>query len=192
MSGGARFNRGKSRQDWGTPSVFIDAVEARFGRLDWDLAAHAGNAKAPRYITQEDLSVLPPEGTTARWMVDSLTVDWSKLDNGTNGERITNCWLNPPFDNIEKWVDEAAETFTPSTEHVRLLILVPASVGANWFIDHVWGCATHIVFLNGRLTFEGCDKPYPKDCMLLVYGAPLPELEGPYGVSVWPWRKQCE
>lgn len=184
---------GRSKQDYGTPRNLIDAVEARFGQLDWDLAAHAGNAKAPRYVTlEDDLSVRPPVGATARWLVDSLTLDWSRFDNGTNGERVTNLWLNPPFEDIEKWVSKAAETFTPDTRFVRLIMLVPASVGANWFIDHVWGLATHIIFLNGRLTFEGCAKPYPKDCMLLVYGAPeFAELD-PCGVSVWPWKKACE
>ena len=32
---------GKSKQDYGTPIELIRAVEAKFGRLAFDLAAHA-------------------------------------------------------------------------------------------------------------------------------------------------------
>ena len=47
---GAALHRGSSRQDWGTPPEFLDAVRARFGALDWDLAAHRKNAVSARYL----------------------------------------------------------------------------------------------------------------------------------------------
>lgn len=47
---------GKSKQDYGTPKDFIDAVAARFGPLVVDLAAHAGNAKCLEFITRSSAS----------------------------------------------------------------------------------------------------------------------------------------
>jgi hypothetical protein len=40
------------------------------------------------------------------------------------------------------------------------------------------------LLLNGRLTFDGCAAPYPKDCILALYG---PEIAP--GYEVWNWRK---
>lgn len=39
-----------SKQDFGTPKVFLDAVEKRFGPIAIDLAAHSGNKVASRYF----------------------------------------------------------------------------------------------------------------------------------------------
>ena len=63
----------------------------------------------------------------------------------------------------------------------RIFLLTPASIGANWFAEHVYGKA-HVLALQGRLTFVGHKQPYPKDCILSVYGVKP-------GFSVWDWRK---
>jgi hypothetical protein len=38
-----------------------------------------------------------------------------------------------------------------------------------------------VLGLNGRLTFKGTTAPYPKDCMLSVFGVEP-------GFDVWSWR----
>lgn len=151
---------GRSKQDYGTPVSFIEAVERRFGRLSIDLAATAENKKAPTWIS-------PAENS---------------LSDNTPWDPSGNAWLNPPFENIAPWAAKCArhiEAF--AANGTKLLFLTPASVGANWFDDHVHKRA-RVLFLKGRLTFEGCDDPYPKDCILSVFGA-APAYE------VWDWRR---
>lgn len=143
------------KQDYGTPWEFIRAVERRFGPLSVDLAAHAENAKCRTFIGPEQ---------------DSLSVDWSVY----GGAR----WLNPPFSQIAVWAKKCAEY-----RHLPAwtLLLVPASIGSRWFVEHVLGKAQ----VDGipRLTFEGESTAYPKDLMLCAYGY------GVAGLGYWDWRR---
>lgn len=135
---------GRSKQDFGTPRIFIDACEARFGDLTCDLAASLENAKAPRYFTKAD---------------DTFTKDWAALE-GT-------LWINPEFGDIERY----AEKLAAECRYRRgfTLMLTPASIGCTWFAKHVHGKAI-VLGLSPRLTFEGATAPYPKDLCLSVYG----------------------
>ncbi len=63
----------------------------------------------------------------------------------------------------------------------QIFFLTPASVGATWFAEHVHGKAA-VVALHGRLSFDGI-APYPKDCMVSVFGSVLQ-----VGFYVWDWR----
>ena len=152
-----------SKQDWETPPEFIRAVRRRFGNLAIDLASSGGNAKADRTFTEQE---------------DSLKQEWC---DAIKADSIA--WLNPPFADIEPWVRKAAEWSADGKRFCRtsILILVPASIGTNWFAKHVhqkafvWG-------LQGRMTFYGATAPYPKDLMLLEYGHAT-------GFGVWDWRK---
>ena len=151
---------GRSKQDYGTPAEFIAAVEKRWGWMAVDLAASKENAKAPSYYTEAD---------------DSLAQNWQML---FRNPATLCCWLNPPFGDVEPWARKCASAqLWPSQ---RILLLTPASVGANWFINHVIGKAA-IYALSPRLTFEGAKDPFPRDCCLSVYG------ETP-GFSAWRWK----
>lgn len=157
---------GRSKQDYGTPPDFIQAVERRFGALAVDLAARQDNKKAPRCVTPED---------------DSLSVNWGIIFGRLN------CWLNPPFADIEPWAAKCAHHAPMFAERGgRILFLVPASVGANWYADHVHNKAL-VLGLQGRLCFDGKD-PYPKDCILAVFGRGEPGFENRVGFDVWRWR----
>lgn len=145
--GGPTIKRGESSGDIWTPWRFIHAVEARFGKLTRDLAASGPqSAKAPRWIAPGQ---------------DSLSVDWHEspgLD-----------WLNCPYGNIGPWAGKCAWEFTQGW---RGFLLVPGSIGANWFRDAVWPYAD--TYSVGRMVFDNCfDKngklvrtPYPKDLIL--------------------------
>jgi phage N-6-adenine-methyltransferase len=152
---GASFSRGSSEQNYETPAEFIRAVERRFGPLKVDLAATAVNTKAPKYITPEQDSLLVP------WPSSGLL------------------WLNPPFSNITPWAKKCVENSTIFHPTSKILLLVPASVGSNWFRDYVHKKAL-VLFLNGRISFDG-KNPYPKDCILVVYRY-RPEYQ------IWTWR----
>lgn len=136
---GPTIKRHQSKQDYGTPKIFIEAVEKRFGKLSWDLAADKTNHKA------------------ACWLDDAFGSDWYHLSGIL--------WLNPPFNDITPWARKCAEE---AKLGANILLLTPASIGSNWFRDYVWGKAK-VLALCGRLTFEPETQPYPKDCILSIY-----------------------
>ncbi len=157
---------GKSKQDYRTPVAFLDAVKRRLGitEFDCDICADHENAVAPIYFTKDD---------------DALAAPAWKMGDGWN-------WMNPEYANIAPWVERAQNEAV--NNDARTAVLIPASVGANWWRDHVH-CIAYVLFLNGRLAFMA-DKPkwlYPKDCALLLFA---PELDFardcPY--EVWNWR----
>ena len=157
---GASLNRGRSKQDYGTPWEFIRAVEKRFGPLVADLACTTENAKAPK-------------GYYYDRGVDSLHEPWAEeFPDG-------NLWLNPPFANIDAWAEKCATEMMKRSG--AIFLLTPASIGTDWFATHVHRKA--VVFgLSLRLTFEGTSDPYPKDLMLSVF------TFGISGFDTWRWK----
>lgn len=154
---------GRSRQCYATPLVFIQAVEERFGVLNFDLAATPKNAKAKLFFTRRQ---------------NALKRLWEPLDY--------QFWLNPPYGHIMPWVAKCANVAPNLTSRGKILVLVPASVCANWFVRHVWGHAT-VNLLAHRLCFIR-DEPYPKDLMLCVYRRKKPKPEEMF--LIWDWKSQ--
>ncbi len=153
---GASMNRGKSFQAFETPGEFLQAVALRFGFLSWDLAATPENAKAPNYFTKQQ---------------DSLKQEWRVKSGGLV------CWLNPEFGCIAPWAEKCAAEMKLGA---RILLLTPASVGANWFQQHVVPNA-HVLELSPRISFDG-RHPFPKDLVLSVF------YGGLTGRSHWRWK----
>jgi phage N-6-adenine-methyltransferase len=151
--------RHRSNQIVGTPPEFIEAVERRFGALAVDLAALPENAKAPAYITPEQ---------------NALTVPWAATYPGAFA------WLNPEFADLDPWVAKCRAETSPYNGF-RIALLTPASVGTNWFADHIHGKAK-VLALSPRLTFVGQSEPYPKDCILSLFGF------NRTGFDLWRWR----
>lgn len=137
-----------------TPPELLAAVEKRFGPLAWDLAATADNAVAPNYITPEE---------------DSLSKNWGQL--------VGTLWCNPPFANIEPWVQKAAT----SRIRGRVLMLLPAGVGTRWFRRWVVRFAD-VFILTRRVKFVGQKYVFPKDLLLLDYPTEWPVVHG------WDWK----
>lgn len=154
---------GRSKQDYQTPRPFLGAVEALLGPIAVDLAAHEGNHVCPRW--------LGPGGEER----DAFDARWWKL----TPSRLL--WLNPPFANIGLWSERCLEE---KERGARIALLTPASVGTEWFAQDVAGKAA-VLFLRPRLTFEGCEDPYPKDLMLSLFGW-VP------GFFLWDWTAGVE
>lgn len=149
---------GRSKQDYQTQPELIAAVQERFGKIVCDLAATPHNTQCRSdYYTPE---------------ADSLKQPWARdFPTGL-------LWLNPPFANIDPWAEKcAAESLE---RHGLIILLVPGSIGSNWFRKHVEGQAV-VIGLSPRLTFVGETTPYPKDCALCIYGFGL------YGFQTWRW-----
>ena len=153
---------GHPKQDYRTPKAFLAAVKhlLKIEQFTVDLAANEVNTVARRFYNAEDNAL--------------ALVQWNWWSSGEWA------WLNPPYADIRPWVEKAA--LSPSS----IAMLIPASVGANWWKQWVHRKAK-VLFLNGRLAFMP-DKPtwlYPKDCALLLYG---PGLEQYPNYDIWTWR----
>lgn len=159
---GAAFNKGKSKQDVGTPPEFIKAVEQRFGLLCVDLAATKKNKVCHLHVG--------PDAHDERFR-DALAIDWKILHHRVR-------WLNPPFADITPWAKKCAECRSMSS---WTLMLVPYSAGSNWWRDYVRRKAM-IFALSPRIQFVGATAPYPKDLALCAYGF------GVCGEDLWRWK----
>lgn len=171
--GGPSISRAESSGDIWTPWEFIRAVEGKFGPVVIDLATSGlSSAKASRWITPEE---------------DSLKQNWAELlDSGLG-------WDNCPYSNIAPWAKKHFEQWEAGA---RTLLLVPASVGSNWYWNHVERYAE--VYSVGRMVFDNCfDRKtgqlvrtvYPKDLILCHYDptqAAKPDY--PRRMQRWNWK----
>lgn len=154
---------GRSEQVVCTPPEFLQALKSRLGisQFDIDVAADESNHVAEVWY-----------GPGSGFNSDGLQADWC-ITIGWN-------WCNPPFGNIQPWVQKG---FEEAVRGAKTAMLVPASTGANWWAEYVNGIA-HVLLLQGRLTFVGHTTPYPKDLALLLYS---PIVWG--GYEVWKWKE---
>lgn len=91
---------------------------------------------------------------------DGLSIDWPK-----------NVFCNPPYSEIDKWVDKAI------LEHQKqydsdILLLVPARTDTKWFCK-LLSHACHVKFIEGRLHFNDSkgSAPFPSILVELYYGS---------------------
>ena len=173
--GGPSINRAESSGDIWTPWEFIRAVEHRFGPIAVDLAASGPqSAKAARWITPEE---------------DSLKQDWAAILNGGLG------WDNCSYSNIAPWAKYHQQQWEMGA---RTLLLVPASVGSNWYWRHVEPSAE--VYSVGRMVFDNCfdrktgqlvSTVYPKDLILCHYDAEnAARSYYPRQMRRWDWKAE--
>lgn len=155
----AAHNRNTSEQTVGTPRELLDPIERRFGELTVDLAATSENAVCGVYITRED---------------DSLSHPWAQFFPASRDL----LWLNPPYNNAGAWAEKCVHEMQLGA---RILFLVPASVGSNWFQEFVVPHA-HVIELSPRVKFVGHTTPFPKDLVLCVFWGGLT------GRSSWRWK----
>lgn len=132
-----------SNQEVPTPREFLDAVEKRFGKLGWDLAATPEN------------SVTGPRRCFTL-LEDSLS-DLCNWDSRPLG--IT--WLNPPFAKIRPWVEKASKI--RGIWGQGPLVLLPAAVCTDWFNTYVRNYAKVYEL------FPRVFKTEIRDCILCDY-----------------------
>lgn len=124
------------KTDWATPPVFFERVCRLFGLSKencLDVCATMENKKAPKFIA-----------------MDSLTTKWSDSD-------VEWYWCNPPYGRqIGKWIDKAIE----EGKQRPCVLLLPARTDTKWF-QRLAKKAEDIVFVAGRIRFEGAPAPAP-------------------------------
>lgn len=93
-------------------------------------------------------------------------------------------YCNPPYGDLRPWVRKARDE---ATLGASIAMLLPASVGANWWREFVESNA-FIFFLNGRLSFPPQTAPYPKDLATLIFTPWLVDTHP--GSAIWDWRAE--
>lgn len=184
--------RAAAKTDYGTPREVYERLDADFGPFTIDLAAHAGNATHPRYLSQVE---------------DSLSVSW----DGETG------YLNPPYGRgIDAWLRKARS----AAMYGRALVvqLIPANVGSAWWRRYIMGTAedagrllssrwvpeTQVLWLRWeglitgvhvwpqRITFEGAPDGAMFDNAAVVHASPNrrpPKGSTRPGSLAWGWPR---
>jgi len=115
------------RDCWETPAWLYRWLDERFD-FSSDLACSKGNRKAPFGFYSEN--------------VNSLEQDWF-MTSGVG-------FCNPPYSSIKPWLakgyEEAKKGFTS-------VFVVPTPNGEKAYQEHVFGKASEIIFINGRVAF---------------------------------------
>ncbi len=211
MSGPRVTSGAGSRQDYGTPRAFLDAVERRFGPIQFDLAAHRGNAKHERYFAPAvfvekvergtvDIAValadaLMARGADAGGTLATVMDQWSRI-SGKGEVRVANAdpgafgfnafahdWKCPGL----QWLNCEFADVGPWAAKCAL----EAKRGANIALLTPAVLANwyrdHIAGvadvyeLSGRLSFDG-KNVFPKDCRLSHF---WPGATGK--LCIWEW-----
>lgn len=125
------------RDCWQTPQWLFDYVEAEQGPFDFDLAASVENAKVRQFISIVE---------------DSLSMDWHL--SGSHPMKQPCGWCNPPYSETGKWLEKGKK----EAQHgFKSVFLVPTPNGETYW-RHVFGWASEIIFINGRISFELPDE----------------------------------
>lgn len=127
--------------EWRTPPFVFEFMN-RLHRFGIDLAATEHNALCSHWF---DIAG------------DGLKEDWAWYAGAFHVNPVG--WLNPPYSNIDPWLakarNEAVRGFTT-------VALIPAPNGERIYHRHVFGIASEVMFIEGRLAFLMPDgKPKP-------------------------------
>lgn len=139
MSGFTSGMRTSSSDEWATPRELFAKLDAEF-HFTCDAASTDENALCARHFTIAD---------------DGLSQEWAG-----------NVWCNPPYGRqVGRWAEKAA---TSNMGGVNVL-LVPARTDTAWWHDWIFGKATQIRFLRGRLRFGDGKGSAPFPSAVVVY-----------------------
>lgn len=168
------------KQDWGTPQKFFSDCSKKYGMFDLDVCASPHNVKCSEAFGYRK------DGS----FIDGLKVPWNWC--ATGGDSLY-CWMNPPYGepeyackpkckkkkcvkrghhNLEykpgiiDWVKKAYEESL--TGRVKVCCLLPARTDTKWF--HEYCQKGQVIFIKGRLKFEGAENSAPFPSMLVLFG----------------------
>lgn len=122
--------------EWYTPAPVIGGILTATGLTQFDLdpaspGAGLTHVPASRYLTVAD---------------DGLSVGWGGVG--------TTVFVNPPYRPgvTPAW---AAKCASEAAQGARIVAVLPASVDTGWWHDSVVASGADIVFVRGRIRFEG-------------------------------------
>lgn len=127
--------------EWATPQYLFDELDREFN-FTLDPCCTDENAKCEKYFTIED---------------DGLMQDWSN-------EIV---FVNPPYGReIKHWVRKAYEE---SLKGATVVCLIPSRTDTTYWHDYIFGKASDIRFLKGRLKFGDSKNSAPFPSAIVVY-----------------------
>ncbi|GLX62397.1 phage N-6-adenine-methyltransferase [Proteus vulgaris] len=135
------------RDRWQTPLPLFAALDAEFG-FYLDASADKNNALCSHYLTEKD---------------DSLNCDW---------ESYGAIWINPPYSDIQPWINKSAEQCKKQLQPI--VMLIPADTSVGWFNSALETVDEVRLITGGRISFinAGTNKPVNgnnKGSMLLIW-----------------------
>ena len=143
------------RDSWQTPNWLFSWADKRYN-FDIDLAADSANKKCKNYIDKE---------------ANSLQISWA--ERGVSG------WCNPPYSRTGDWLSKA---WHEAQKGMKIVMLVPTPNGENHYRDYVFGKASEVIFINGRIGFETPTDGKPQEVKgntrgscFIVYNRKYPE-----------------
>lgn len=152
----------------------------------WDTDAYApcmrtgiGGHQSPsmiadRWLTPKEILEplghfdLDPCGAPGHLTADTIITP--ENGDGLSAEWFGRVWLNPPYGR------QASDWLERLRAHGHGTALIFARTETRMFFDYVWGSATALLFLDGRLTFlrpDGSPAPHNSGApsVLVAYGA---------------------
>jgi phage N-6-adenine-methyltransferase len=132
-------------QDRRTPKALFNELNDEFV---FDLDPCTSDEKegwlgTPHYFTREQ---------------DGLAQDWTKYKS---------IFINPPFNQMPKWVEKSIQTC--ETSDTTIVLLIPAKTETRWFHQLLNArCLKEIRFVERRVTFDGHDNPFIIGILIVV------------------------
>ncbi|MEB7998897.1 phage N-6-adenine-methyltransferase [Staphylococcus saprophyticus] len=127
--------------EWATPQYLFDELDREFN-FTLDPCATDKNAKCNKYHTIED---------------DGLKQDLSH----------DVVFMNPPYGrSIKHWIKKAYEEYMKGS---TVVCLIPARTDTTYWHDYIFGKASDIRFLRGRLKFGDSKNSAPFPSAIVVY-----------------------
>jgi len=77
------------------------------------------------------------------------------------------CFVNPPYSEIDRWMEKAA---IEAAQGKTVVVLVPSRTDTRWFHDYAMN-ATEIRFIRGRLQFGKAKWKAPFPSALIIFKA---------------------
>lgn len=131
-------------EEWPTPQSFFDTLNEEF-RCTLDPCATHANAKCRRFFTKRQ---------------NGIEQDWGR-------HRV---FCNPPYGrDMRAW---ARKCYEASLEGALVVLLAHARTDTRWFHNSVYGKATEIRFVRGRLRFGDGTQSAPFPSLVAVYRPP--------------------
>ena len=128
--------------EWSTPKEVFEELDREF-HFTLDPCATAENTKCLKYYTK----------------------DQDGLKNSWGGESV---FCNPPYSDINKWVEKCyRESLKPGT---IVVLLIPARTDTKYFHRWIYHRA-EIRFIKGRLRFGGVKNSAPFPSMVVIFRA---------------------
>jgi phage N-6-adenine-methyltransferase len=130
-----------NNEEYETPQWLFDYFDEIY-KFDLDAAASSENAKVIRYYTKED---------------NALALPWDGV-----------VWCNPPYGRkVGKFVKKAIDEVSSNPKTETIVLLLASRTDTRWFREAALA-AQRLIFVSGRLRFEGGEHPAPFPSVVIV------------------------